>query len=123
MHAFRIQNNSLGKSFFEEGTLPEHFDFKSERFIIQTGIENYQKRQHPAPRYQYVVTLKGKLRFTTSDGKQFILEPGIILIAKDTEGEGHSWELIEGEEWHRIYIVPNQNAADGFILNEQLIKK
>lgn len=118
MRAFRIQNDTLGKSYFEEGVLPEHFYLKSDHFFIATGIEDYQKRQHPAPRYQYVVTLKGKLEFTTSDNKSFILEPGIVLIAKDTEGEGHSWKLLDGEEWHRIYIVPNQDADDGFIINE-----
>jgi len=118
MRAFRIQSDNLGKSYFEEGVLPEHFNLNSDHFFIATGIEDYQKIQHPAPRYQYVVTLKGKLEFTTSDGKSFILEPGIILIAKDTEGEGHSWKLVESEEWHRIYIVPNQNDDDGFIINE-----
>ncbi|MBC7524245.1 MAG: hypothetical protein H7239_07390 [Flavobacterium sp.] len=115
MKAFRIQNDKNGNSYFEEGTLPEYFDFHSERFIIQTKIEEYQKHQHQAPRYQYVITLKGKLKFTTSDDKHFIIEPGILLIAKDTAGEGHSWEIIDGNEWHRIYIVPNQNAPDGFI--------
>lgn len=117
MRAFRIKNDSLGKSFFEEGTLPQYFNIQCEWFNIQTKIEEYQKHQHKAPRYQYVVTLKGKLCFTTSDGKQFILEPGIILIAEDTQGEGHSWEIIEGEEWQRIYIIPNPNAIDEFILN------
>jgi len=117
MRAFRIQNDAFGKSYFEEGLLPEHFNLKSDHFFIATGIEDYQKARHTAPRYQYVVTLKGKLEFTTSDSKSFILEPGVILIAKDTEGEGHSWKLLEGDEWHRIYIVPNQDDDDGFIKN------
>lgn len=115
MRTYRIQNDSLGKSYFEEGTLPQYFDISCEYFNIQTKVDEYQKHQHKAPRYQYVVTLKGKLRFTTSDGKSFILEPGIILIAEDVLGVAHSWEIIEGHEWHRIYIIPNQNANDGFI--------
>ncbi len=117
MKAFKLQNDKNGNSYFEEGTLPEYLDFNSERFNIQTKIEEYQKRKHTAPRYQYVITLKGKLKFTTSDGKSFIIEPGIILIAKDTVGEGHSWEIIDGNEWHRIYIIPTENTPDGFILN------
>ena len=63
MRAFRIQSDTFGKSYFEEGDLPEHFNLKSDHFFIATGIEDYQKRQHPAPRYQYVVTLKGKLEY------------------------------------------------------------
>ena len=115
MKAYRIKHDDLGKSYFEEGVLPEHFDLNAERFFIMTAIEDYQRLQHRAPRYQYVVTLKGKLRFTTSDNKSFIIEPGILLIAEDTEGEGHSWELQEGTVWERIYIVPNPDAEDGFI--------
>lgn len=119
MKAFRIKNDNFGKSFFEEGTLPEYFNINSDYFNIQSKVEEYQKSQHVAPRYQYVVTLKGKLQFTTSDGKQFILEPGIILIAEDTVGEGHSWKLIEGDEWLRIYIVPNPLMNDEFIINQK----
>ncbi|MDI1257372.1 MAG: hypothetical protein PSV16_14860 [Flavobacterium sp.] len=118
MRAYRIRHNEFGKSYFEEGTLPEHFDLNAKRFFLMTAIEDYQRLQHQAPRYQYVVTLKGKLRFTTSDAKSFIVEPGILLIAEDTQGEGHSWELIDGTEWHRIYIVPDQDAPDGFRAND-----
>ena len=114
MRTFRIKNDLSGKSYFEEGTLPEHFDLNAKRFFLMTEIEEYQRLQHQAPRYQYVVTLKGKLRFTTSDAKSFDIEPGIILIAEDTIGEGHSWEIIDGTEWHRIYIVPESDAPDGF---------
>lgn len=114
MRAFKIQNDSKGNSYFEEGFLPEYVIIKSNCFIIQTKIEDYQKHQHTAPREQYVITLKGKLKFTTSDGKQFIIEPGIILIAKDISGAGHSWELMEGDDWQRIYIIPEQNTEDQF---------
>lgn len=119
MRAFRIQNDSTGNSYFEKGSLPEGFSIHSECFVIQTKIEEYQKHQHTAPRVQFVLTLKGKLRFTTSDGKQFVLEPGIILVAKDIYGEGHSWEIIEGTEWHRVYIVPTQNSEDAFIVESE----
>ena len=119
MRAIRLLNDENGNSYFEKGTLPEYENIKSEYFNIQTKIEPYQKVQHAAPRYQYVVTLKGKLQFTTSDGKQFILKPGIILIAKDIEGEGHSWEIIKGKNWERIYIVPNPDADDKFIVNKK----
>ena len=115
MKAIRLLNDAAGNSFFEIGTLPEYYKIETNYFDIQTKIEPYQQRQHTAPRYQYVITLKGKLEFTTSDGKQFILEPGIILIAEDTFGKGHSWKIIEGESWERIYIVPNQDALDHFV--------
>ncbi|WP_156030687.1 hypothetical protein [Kaistella antarctica] len=37
--------------------------------------------------------------------KTFIIEPGIVLLAEDIDGEGHTWKMIDGHEtWHRIYI-------------------
>ena len=115
MKAIRLLNDENGDSYFETGTLPQYAKIEVDYFDIQTKIDPYQQRQHTAPRYQYVITLKGKLEFTTSNGKQFIIEPGIILIAKDTKGKGHSWRIIEGENWERIYIVPNQDALDNFV--------
>lgn len=117
MKAIRLLHDDLGNSYFQKVTLPEYHKIEVEYFNIQTKIEPYQQRQHTAPRYQFVVTLKGKLEFTTSEGATFIIEPGIILVAKDTEGEGHSWKIIEGEIWERIYIVPKQNDFDHFVLD------
>ena len=69
---------------------------------------------HPAPRYQFVITLKGKLKFKVTNGDNFIIEAGIVLIAKDFEWQGHTWEIMEGNEWHRIYIVPDEDGEDYF---------
>lgn len=117
MKAIRLLHDDYGNSYFEKGTLPEYHKIEVEYFNIQTKIETYQQHQHTAPRYQFVITLKGKLEFTTSEGNTFIIEPGIILIAKDTHGEGHSWKIIEGDSWERIYIVPSQNALDHFVMD------
>jgi quercetin dioxygenase-like cupin family protein len=114
MKAFRLFNTRQQESTFEEGSIPELQHIAVHHFFAQTTIEPYQLTAHPAPRYQFVVTLKGKLKFTVSNGDSFILEPGIILIAKDTAGPGHTWELLEGKEWQRIYIVPEFNANDYF---------
>ena len=70
---------------------------------------------HAAPRTQYVVTLKGKLRFTVSNGETFLLEPGIILVAKDVSGPAHRWELLEGETWERLYLPFASDADDQFM--------
>ncbi len=115
MKAFRLINISGDLCSFQEGSLPEFEQLPADHFFVQHHIEKYELRPHPAPRYQFVVTLKGKLRFTVSDGSTFIIEPGIILVAKDLAGAGHTWELIEGNEWLRIYIVPPADAPDHFI--------
>ncbi len=114
MKAFKLVNTADNLSAFEQGIVPELKHIEVTHFFVQTAIEEYQKHAHPAPRYQYVITLKGKLKFTVSNGSSFIIEPGILLIANDLKGEGHTWELIEGEEWHRLYIVLQPGSPDHF---------
>lgn len=60
---------------------------------------------HTAPVRQLVVTLSGTLHFTTRDGEQFVLHPGDILLAEDTEGTGHQWTLEGTDPWRRMYVV------------------
>jgi quercetin dioxygenase-like cupin family protein len=60
---------------------------------------------HTAPVRQLVVTLAGTLRFCTRDGEEFTLAPGDVLLAEDTTGSGHQWELIDGDPWRRMYVV------------------
>jgi quercetin dioxygenase-like cupin family protein len=115
MKAFKLINTPDNKSDFEVGSIPEMEHIDAAHFFAQTTT-GVQFSLHPAPRYQFVVTLKGKLKFTVSSGQSFIIEPGIILVAKDTEGEGHSWEILDGDQWHRVYIVPHANAEDHFIV-------
>ena len=62
-----------------------------------------------------MITLKGKLRFTVSNGETFIIETGIVLIANDTAGAGHTWEIVDGNEWERIYIPLDEGTDDYFI--------
>jgi quercetin dioxygenase-like cupin family protein len=114
MRAFKLININGADSSFQEGTVPEmkHIDIRY--FFIQTGVENYELSVHPAPRYQFVITLKGKLKFTVTNGDSFIIEPGVVLIADDLLGKGHSWEIIEGNEWHRIYLVLDPDGEDYF---------
>ena len=115
MKAIKLININTNDSSFIEGTVPELKSIKADHFIIQTKIENYELPAHPAPRHQYVITLKGKLKFTVTNGDTFIIEPGIILIADDLNGKGHTWEIIDGKEWERVYIVPVVGGGDEFV--------
>lgn len=118
MKAFKLINIKGTESSFLEGEIPDLTHIKVNHFFTQSSIDNYELFPHPAPRYQFVITLKGKLKFKVTNGDTFILEPGIILVAKDLKGAGHSWEILDdGSEWHRVYLVPEPNAADFFIEN------
>jgi len=102
--AVKLYNLPNGDCSFQHGTLPNNIKIEATSFWFQNHTDIYEKKLHPAPRLQYVITLKGKLKFTVSNGSGFIIEPGIIIVAADTEGVGHSWEMVEGDVWERIYI-------------------
>lgn len=113
--AIRLKSNFDGSSTFEKGKFPSLQAISVSSFWISRQTEDWEKNIHPAPRRQYVVTLKGKIRFEVSDGSTFLLEPGVVLLAEDTEGVGHSWEIEEGEKWERIYIPMDENSENLFV--------
>jgi hypothetical protein len=113
--AVKILNHQNEDCTFQYGKLPNNIIFKTTGFWLQKHTNEFEHKLHPAPAVQYVITLKGKLRFTVTDGSQFIIEPGIIIVATDVKGKGHSWEMLDGEVWERIYIPIIAGNEDGFI--------
>jgi len=113
--AIRLMNNTDGTSAFEKGKIPALKRMNTTAFWISNKTEEWEKIEHPAPRRQYVVTIKGKIKFKVSNGETFLIEPGIILLAEDVEGKGHSWEITEGEKWERLYI-PIDGSAESFFI-------
>jgi hypothetical protein len=115
MKAYKLININNNDSSFVEGTVSTLQKIKAHYFFFHDHIEVYELTAHPAPRYQFVVTLKGKLKFTVTNGDTFIIEPGVILIANDLLGKGHTWEIVDGTEWHRVYIVPEEGVDEHFL--------
>jgi quercetin dioxygenase-like cupin family protein len=117
MKAYRLFNDDSNNCLFEEGEVPELEQIQAKAFILQTSIEAYELTPHPAPRNQFVFTLRGKLEFTVTSGASFVLEPGIVLLAEDLKGKGHSWRLLDGDTWDRVYVIPQGAASDHFRAN------
>lgn len=44
---------------------------------------------HNAPQPQYIIYLEGEVEVTTSSGETRVFNPGDVLLANDTTGEGH----------------------------------
>jgi hypothetical protein len=86
LKAIRLINIEGDRCAFEIGKIPIRQHINANYFFAQTDVSTLEKIPHPAPRRQYVITLKGKLKFTVSNGETFIIEPGIVLIANDTAG-------------------------------------
>ncbi|MCZ3385114.1 hypothetical protein O3S68_22840 [Kosakonia sp. SOY2] len=102
--AVKLINTPDNHSAFIKGSVPSLAKLSSQNLYFSNTFEEWQKGVHPAPKKQYVVTMKGKLKFRVSDGSTFIIEPGTVLLAADTAGEGHSWDIVDGKEWVRVYI-------------------
>ncbi len=112
----KLINTADNHSAFIRGSIPSLAKISSENLYFSNTFEEWQKGVHPAPKKQYVVTMKGKLKFKVSDGSTFIIEPGTVLLADDTQGEGHSWDIVEGNEWVRVYIPVGDN--DRFVADK-----
>lgn len=112
--AIRLFSTENGLSSFEKGTIPTLRPMNTTTFWVSNKTEEWEKNRHPAPRRQYVITTKGKIKFKVSDGSTFVIEPGIILLAEDTMGEGHSWEMLDSNGWERLYLPISEGAEDYF---------
>lgn len=113
--AIRLVNNADGSCAFQTGKIETLKHMNTTTFWINNKTEEWEKDSHPAPRRQYVITLKGEIKFKVSDNSTFIIKPGIILLAEDLKGEGHSWDMIKGDVWERLYVPIAENADDNFV--------
>ena len=60
---------------------------------------------HTAPAHQFVLTLSGTLDFEMPDGSKVRINPGDVLWADDTVGQGHRWQLVDDQPWRRAYVI------------------
>jgi quercetin dioxygenase-like cupin family protein len=114
IRCIRLWTGGDGQSHFEEGLIElesgTHGDLVSGKMPVTTV--SFQETAsggtldwHTAPVRQLVITLSGTLDFQTRAKQHFTLMPGVVLLAEDTVGGGHSWRLIGAESWRRIYVV------------------
>jgi hypothetical protein len=117
--AIRLINNADGSCSFEKGKIPTLKHMNTTTFWMSNKTEEWEKNAHPAPRRQYVITIKGNIRFKVTDGSTFMIKPGVVLLAEDLKGTGHSWDMVKSKEWERLYIPIAENADDFFIPDGQ----
>ena len=60
---------------------------------------------HTAARKQYVVTVSGRGEVEVAGGKKFPLNPGMVLLAEDVSGKGHTTRVL-GSEDLVLLIIP-----------------
>ena len=115
MRAYKLYTGKDGHSHVQVGTVA-NLKLKPADSIMfnETPAHSYYD-WHPAPTTQYVITLAGTLLFETHLGETFTLQPGDILIAMDTTGTGHKWQLIDDQPWKRVYVAFTAEAVINFL--------
>ena len=72
---------------------------------------DYDLDFHNAPRRQFVVNLTGSVDIGVGDGTVRRLGPGDILLAEDTEGEGHTSRAVDGQPRQCLFIPIDDEVA------------
>ena len=109
----RVYTGSDGKSHFEDvefelldhgsmGSISSLWSAKGVLFRKVNG--DYDLDFHNAPRRQFVVNLSGSVEIEVGDGTKRQLGAGSILLAEDTEGQGHISRSINGEPRECLFI-------------------
>ena len=109
----RVYTGSDRKSHFEDveielldqgpmGSISSLWSAKGVLFRKVSG--DYDLDFHNAPRRQFVVNLTGAVEIEVGDGTKRQLGAGSILLAEDTEGQGHISRSINGEPRDCLFI-------------------
>jgi quercetin dioxygenase-like cupin family protein len=114
IQCIRLWTGDDAESHFEEGSIELEFGRNGDLLtgkIAATTVSFEETARggaldwHTAPVRQLVITLSGVLDFETRSQQHFTLKPGVILLAEDTAGGGHAWQLTGTEPWRRVYVV------------------
>jgi len=102
--AYLLTTGADGHSHVQSGYLTEGVLTDGAGIRFQETAPHTFFDWHTAPANQYVICLTGTLLFTTFTGEQFTLHPGEVIIAMDTTGSGHQWQMLGDEPWKRAYV-------------------
>ena len=109
----RIYTGDDGQSHFEDvpvelivyemkGKISEPWAAAGVQFREVGG--DYLLDFHTAPRRQLVVNLTGSVEIEIGSGEKRVLGPGTILLAEDTEGQGHISRNVGGEARTCLFV-------------------
>lgn len=113
MKIVRLYTGSDQKSHFEEiemkfgGDAPmKTTDARAaSSAIFRSAPAGLFLERHPAPRRQFLVTLSGSWEIEASNGVKRVFKTGDVMLADDTNGEGHTSRVL-GNEPHIFMTVP-----------------
>jgi|SRR5438552_3463251 len=118
MKVTRLFTGPDGKTKVEEYEVPLKPQGRGTELSEAVAVESLQFRRtnqdynldwHPAPRRQFVVTLRGESEIELEGGRKLRLGPGHILLAEDTTGQGHISRASGSQDRLSLFIT----LADG----------
>jgi hypothetical protein len=120
MQVTRVYTGDDGQSHFEDvtielseagltGRISELWSGSGVMFREVDG--DYSLDFHNAPRRQLVVNLTGSVEIEVGDGSARVLGPGEILLAEDTDGQGHISRNVDGRPRTCLFIPLDDGAG------------
>ena len=114
MKVVRVYTGEDGKSHFEDIEVDfSNVDEVGKKSYLQpaSGIlfretgGDYNLDFHNAPRRQYVINLVGGVEIEVGDGSKRTLNAGDVLLAEDTEGQGHISRALNNQPRFSIFVT------------------
>ncbi|HKA32881.1 MAG TPA: hypothetical protein VKH64_06685 [Candidatus Binatia bacterium] len=94
MKVTRIYTGNDGHSHFDEVEVEIGKLQTGDGILFRHEPPGREQGWHPAPRRQYIVTLRGEAEIEISDGTKRRFGAGDIMLADDTSGRGHITRVV-----------------------------
>ena len=101
---YRLYTGDDGQSHMDEGHEPPDTQ-DATSIVVRRQEPGYFIDWHPAPRRQYIVTLRGQVEIGLGDGTVHTLGAGDMMLAEDLTGQGHTTRAVGDETRVSIAIT------------------
>ena len=116
MKLMRIYSDALGAARVEWRSMPLQPDASGRATSAQFPVlsvffrdtpPGYVHGKHRAPQRQLIVVVSGIGEIELGDGSRFRIEPGDVIFAENTSGEGHVTRALAGVRGFMHVTVPD----------------
>jgi hypothetical protein len=80
--------------------------------VVYVRSDAFDSTPHPAPARQWVIMLRGTIEVTVGDGEARRFGPGDLVLAADTEGDGHTTVAIGDPPFEALFIPVDPAWSD-----------
>ena len=98
MAIYRLYTGPDGQSHIQETALADHPELAGAQAAQSIAFREWPPGHfidwHPAPRRQYIISLRGEIEIGLGSGATFRYGPGDARLVEDTTGQGHTTRVI-----------------------------